>query len=157
VVTPPRVDGAAFRPGWRVSTRLDSLLEAGRIDRDQWDAAHEWRRWAETIHPSPAQNWDVRVDHSLNIAADAGMVHRLAAAARLREAAEAIGPLRARILEAVVVHDRSWLELGRLLQVSDKTAVQRAAEAVAALADWRNGRTVAEPPAVRFRNQPGSL
>lgn len=136
--------------------RLDSLLEAGRIDREAWDAAHEWRRWAETIHPSPAQRWDIRVDHSLTIAADAGMLHRLQAAARLREAAAAIGPLRAKILEAVMVHDRSWSELGRLLQVSDKTARERAVEAVTALADWRASRSVPAPPAVRFRNQPGS-
>jgi hypothetical protein len=154
-VTPPRIDGTAFRPGWLVATRLDSLLEAGRIDREQYDATHEWRRWVETIHPTATTRLDVRVD-TVRATNDAGMLHRLAVATKLRTATEAIGPLRTKILEALIVHDRSWGELGRLLQVSDKTAMARAAEACAALADWRAGRSVAAPPVVRPRIQPGS-
>jgi hypothetical protein len=154
-VQAPRIDGTAFRPGWRVATRLDSLLEAGRIDREAWDAAREWRRWAETIHPSRGQPWDVRVDVSA-APSDAGMLSRVRVATKLRDAAEAIGPLRVKILEAVIVHDRSWVELGRAMKISDKTAAARAAEAVTALADWRAGRPVGPPPALRFRNQPAS-
>jgi hypothetical protein len=51
-VAPPQVDGRAFRQGWRVTTRLDGLLETGRIDREAWNCACEWRRWAETVMPS---------------------------------------------------------------------------------------------------------
>jgi hypothetical protein len=155
-VQPPRIDAGAFRPGWLVMARVDSLLERGLIDREAWDAAHEWRRWAETVHPSPTTRLETRVDIS-TVPRDAGMLHRLGVATRLRECAEAIGPLRTKILEALIVHDRSWSELARLLQVSDKTAMARAAEAVAALADWRAGRSVASPPAIKFRNQPGRL
>jgi hypothetical protein len=31
---PPRRHRAAFRQGWHVASRLDALLEAGRIDRE---------------------------------------------------------------------------------------------------------------------------
>jgi hypothetical protein len=60
----PRVDSTAFRQAWRVCSRLDSLLEAGRIDREAWDAVHTGRRWAETVTPLRQQRWDVRVDVS---------------------------------------------------------------------------------------------
>jgi hypothetical protein len=50
-VEAPQVDSTAFRQGWRVCSRLDSLLEAGRIDREAWDAAHAWCRRAETVTP----------------------------------------------------------------------------------------------------------
>jgi hypothetical protein len=153
-VTAPQVDSTAFRQGWRVATRLDSLLESGRIDREAWDCACEWRRWAATITPVRVQPWDVRVDVSA-VPSDAGMLFRVHAATKLREAAVAIGALRAKILEAVVLHDCSWRQLAQQLRVSDKTAMQRAAEAVVALADWRCGRPVAPEPAVRYRIEPG--
>jgi len=42
-VEAPRVDTATcFRPGWRVHSRLASLAESGRIERDQLDAAVTW-------------------------------------------------------------------------------------------------------------------
>jgi len=63
-VETPRIDATAFRQGWRVQTRLDALLEAGRIDREQFEAAQIWRRWAENIAPTKVQSWDVRVDAS---------------------------------------------------------------------------------------------
>jgi hypothetical protein len=155
-VQAPQVDTAAFRPGWLVQTRLLSLFESGRIDRDALDAACIWRGWAETITPTKVQRWDVRVDAPL-APNDTPALHRVRAAAKLREVAEALGPLRVAILEAVVVKDRPWVELGRLLRTSDKTARHYAAEAVTALAAWRNGQTVPPPPVVRFRNQPSSL
>jgi hypothetical protein len=153
-VAAPQVDATAFRQGWRVATRLDSLLESGRIDRQAWDCACEWRRWAATITPVRVQPWDVRVDVSA-VPSDAGMLFRVHAATKLREAAAGIGPVRAKILEAVVLHDCSWRQLAQQLRVSDKTASQRAAEAVVALADWRSGRPVAPEPAVRYRIEPG--
>lgn len=152
----PRVDLTAFRTAWRVSTRLDGLLEAGRIDREAWDAGHHWRRWAEMTAPYRAQRWDVRVDIS-TVPNDAAMLRRVTAATKLRQAAEALGPLRVKILTAVVVEDMPWTELGRSLRLSDKAAREWAAEALEALADHLAGRRVAPPPLVRFRNQPGSL
>jgi hypothetical protein len=155
-VAAPRVDARVFHPGWRVQTRLLSLFEAGRIDRNALDAACIWRSWAETITPTRVQSWDVRVDAPLS-PNDTPMMRRVRAAAKLREVAEALGPLRVAILEAVIVRDRSWVELGRLLRLSDKAAKDRVVEALEALADWCAGRTVAPMPEIRFRNQPSRL
>jgi hypothetical protein len=154
-VTAPQVDSTAFRQGWRVATRLDALLEAGRIDREAWDFAHEWRRWAETIVPSRVQQWAIRVDMPAASARDAGMLWRIAAATKLRESGEALGPLRVKLLEASVLHDLSWRAIATQLRCSDKTALDRVAEAVAALADWRCGRIVPPPPVMRYRIEPG--
>jgi hypothetical protein len=87
-VTAPQVDSTAFRQSWRVATRLNSLLEPGRIDREAWDCATEWRRWAETVTSSRAQPWDIRVDISAG-PTDARMLFRVHAATKLREAAAA--------------------------------------------------------------------
>jgi hypothetical protein len=155
-VAAPLVDATAFRQGWRVSSRLDALLEAGRIDREAWDAAHAWRRWAEVVPSFGRQSWDVRVGSSRG-PGDGGMLLRVNAATMLREAAAALGGLRVRILEAVLVRDVPWAELGRLLRISDKTAQTRATEALEALANHCAGRPVAAPPVLRYRNEPGSL
>jgi hypothetical protein len=154
-VIAPRVDATTFHPGWLVQTRLYSLFTAERIDHAALDAALAWRRWGEIVAPTKVQSWQTRVDTSVGLR-DGGIAHRIDAASRLRAAAEALGPLRIVVLEGCVLRDCSWLELARLLGVSDKTARDRAAEAVTALAAWRAGEPVPPPPELRFRNQPGS-
>ena len=155
-VTAPQVDATAFRQGWRVASRLDALLDGGRIDREAWEAAREWRRWAEAIGLSHVQRWDVRPDAPCH-PSDLPMLRRVQAAAKLRACTEALGELRVRLLDCCVARDLSWREIAALLRVSDKTATTWVAEAITALADWRAGRTVTPPPMLRFRNQPGSL
>jgi hypothetical protein len=155
-VVPPQIDTHTFRPGWRVTTRLDGLLEAGRIDREQWDAACTWRRWAETVTPSRVQPWEIRVDTPA-VPNETGVLLRVQTSGKLRAAAEALGPLRIKLLEWVVARDFAWREIGRFMRVSDKTARDRAVEALTALADWHAGRTVAPAPVIRFRNEPGRL
>jgi hypothetical protein len=83
------------------------------------------------------------------------MLIRTTAATKRREVAAALGELRVRIIEAVVVRDMSWSELGRLLRLSDKTAREWAAEAIEALAEHCAGRTDASPPVLRYRIEPG--
>jgi hypothetical protein len=153
-VTAPSIDDRTFRQGWRVCSRLDGLLESGRIDRACWDAAHTWRRAAELVAPVRVQAWSTRVDRSI-APDDAHALRRVAAAARLRETAAALGELRVRILEAVLVKDIPWTELGRLLRLSDKAARDWAVEALEVLADHLAGRPVAPPPVPRYRNEPG--
>jgi hypothetical protein len=155
-VAAPQVDAHAFRQGWRVTARLDALLESGRITREAWDAACIWRRWVETVAPSHVQRWDTHIDASL-APNDAWMLMSVNAAAKLRQASDALGALRVKILESVVVKDLAWVELARFMRVSDKTARDRAVESVNALADWHAGRSVPPAPAIRFRNQPGAL
>lgn len=153
-VAAPRVDSTAFRQGWQVATRLNALFEAGRVDREAWDIAHEWRRWVEITTPYRVQSWDMRVDQS-RVANDAAMLLRVNAATKLREAAESLGELRTRLLAACVVRDQPWTEIGKLLRASDKTARDYVVEALAALADWRTGRPVAARPVLRYRVEPG--
>jgi hypothetical protein len=155
-VSAPQIDAHAFRQAWRVASRLDGLLEAERIDREQWDAALTWRRWAEMITPSRVQAWDVRVDAQL-MPNDAGMLYRVQTTKKLRDVADALGAIRIKLLEWVVVRDLPWTEIGRFMRVSDKTARDRAVEALTALADFYAGRPVAPEPVIRFRNEPGRL
>lgn len=83
------------------------------------------------------------------------MLTRTTAATKLREVATALGELRVRVLEAVLVRDVSWCELGRLLRLSDKAARDWAVGALEALAEHCAGRPVAAPPVLRCRNEPG--
>ena len=149
-LTPP----PSAKAGW---SRPASPRCAGRIDREALDAALAWRGWFETVTPFRAQPWDIRVDASAGLPNDTSMILRVNAAAKLRAVADALGPLRVKLLESVVVKDLSWLELGRVLRVSGKTAQGFAVEAIEALADWHAGRAAAAPPVLRFRNQPGRL
>jgi hypothetical protein len=134
---------------------LDGLLEAGRIDRDQHDAACRWRVWTEKVAPLPAQPWDVRVDRS-PVPNDTAALLRVQTAAKLRAVAEALGPLRVRLLTMCVSEDRSWREIGDCLGIDGKTAQAWCTAAVIALAAFLVGEPVPEPPVLRFRNQPGS-
>jgi hypothetical protein len=154
-VAAPRVDSTAFRQGWRVQTRLDGLLESGKIDRDGYDAACRWRAWAETVTARPTQPWSPRVDLSTG-PGDGGMVHRVHCTGRLRAAADELGPIRFRLLTLCVLEDRSWREIAAAFHLSDKTVVAWTAEAVIALADHLAGRPVPPPPVLRPRVQPGS-
>src|SRR6516225_6708264 len=128
-VETPQVNATAFRQGWRVQTRLDSLLETGRIDREAWDAACLWRRWVERTGSLPAQAWAVRVDRS-PVPNDAAALARVQTAAKLRCVADALGPLRNRLLELAVRDDRSWRQIGDRLGIDGKTAQTWVANAI---------------------------
>lgn len=152
-VDAPRIDGGAFGPGWRVESRLYALFDAGRIDRQQLDAATLWGRWAERTAPACTQRWTPRLDPPLYPTAS-DMPLRVDAAAALRRVAETLGPLRVRILEAVIVRDLSWRELGRLLRCHYETAQGRAIEAIVALGLCFDDERVPPPP-LRYRIEPG--
>ncbi len=153
-VAAPQVDPTAFRQGWRVASRLDQLLEAGAIERESWEAAGQWRRWAETTAPARAQAWDVRVDRSLT-SNETAMLHRVTAAARLRACAQALGELRIQLLDLHVIRDASWRDISARAGVSDKTVKAMVIEALEALADHCAGRVVAAVPVIRYRIEPG--
>jgi hypothetical protein len=56
-VEAPQVDAANFRQGWRVHSRLASLAESGRIDREQLEAAITWGIWAERVTTRGTTSW----------------------------------------------------------------------------------------------------
>jgi hypothetical protein len=154
VVEAPQIDAEVFHPAFRVKTRLLGLAEAGKIDRRELEAAVIWRRWHEAIGRVRVQSWEVRVGHSLT----SGTLspHQSLAAEQLRACLAALGPDRVRLLEWSVALDMNWKDIGRRIGLSDKTAIARVIEAIAALALWSRGLPVPDPPPVRFRNQPGS-
>jgi hypothetical protein len=153
-VLAPRIDSREFRPGWRRKTRLMGLVETGKIGRDELEAGLQWRRWCETIGRQRTQAWIARINQSPMPGIPAH--HELAAARSLQMASAAVGPLRTSLLLWCLVDDLSWCDIGRRLRVQRQTAVKRVIEALEALAVWRAGRPVPEPPRIRFRNQPGS-
>lgn len=153
VVEEPRVDSEAFHPAFRVKSRLIGLAEAGRIDRFQLEIAIEFRRWCETIGKLPVQTWEVRVQRSLF---GTPSPLQATAAAQLRDADAALGPDRMRLLDLCLVEDANWNEIGKRIGLSDKTAIGRVVEAIAALSLWSRGLPVPDPPPARFRNQPRS-
>jgi hypothetical protein len=136
-------------------TRLDGLLEAGRIDHEAWYAACVWRRWVDRTAPLPAQAWDVRVDRSL-VPDDAAALARVQTAAKLRGVADTLGPLRNRLLQFCVMDDRSWRQIGDRLRVDSKTAQAWTIATILALSAFLAGEPVPDPPQLRYRNQPGS-
>ena len=147
-VTEPQVDGEAFRQHWRVATKLDQLLAAKKIDREAYDTAAEFQRWARLIGISAVQKWEPRIDQSA-FGNDAGAIHRTFAAQRLREAAEVLGPLRMRLLESCLLYDSKWAAIARLIGRGPETCRDWCCEAIAALSDWRSGRPVPVAPGLR--------
>jgi len=154
-VETPQVDAVHFRPGWRVHSRLASLAEAGRIDREQLEAAASWGRWAERTGKPRTSAWRIRVDGGSPC--NTSLTDRqMDAAGRLRTSLTALGAARCALLHACVVEDQSFRQLGKRLGVAGETAKELVTEAIVALALWLAGEPVPPAPAVRFRNQPRS-
>jgi hypothetical protein len=86
-------------------------LDSGLIDQQAWEAARRWRTWAEVAAPLPRQRWTERVDESRSMASEWHVIDKVAILTKLREANEALGPLRQRLLELSVRDDRSWREI----------------------------------------------
>ena len=126
--------------------------EAGRIDRRELEAALTWRGWCEAIGRLPVQSWEIRVQRSLFNGTPSPV--QATAAAQLRDAAAVLGPERVRLLEWSVVEDMSWIDIGKRIGLSDKTAIGWVIEAISALALWSRGLPVPDPPPARFRNRP---
>lgn len=134
----PRIDAAAFQPAWRIKTHLAALVEAGHIDRAEFEAGLLWRRWVRDPRPAADASWSIRVDRKN--AADM-TENELAAAAKLRAAATAVGPERTELLLLLIVDDWRWAAICALAGMKDpKTVKDRCAEALAALASWLAGR-----------------
>jgi hypothetical protein len=137
-VTPPDVNGAAFRPWWRVETRFDALYRDGLIDEAERIAGEQLRRdWqhAAGSTASPlARAGQSATGTATPGAADAYALTRLAAAGRLRHVQARVGAPAFALLALVLVEDASWPTVGRALGCSHKTAKQHAVVALKRLA-----------------------
>jgi len=138
-----------------VHSRLASLAESGKIERDQLDAAATWGRWAERTSAPVTSAWRLRVDGG-SIGADGIASHQLDAAGRLRACRAVLGAERCALLQACVVEDVAWRQIGQRLGVAGETARERVIEAIQALTLWIEGDPVPPAPVIRFRNQPSS-
>lgn len=133
-IEPPRVDAHAFRPGWRVRTRLDALLADGHITPGAYQSAVQLRGWVERIaHQRVSRSALIRVD----VTHQAGgiPVLQLDAATRLRAAYAAIGQDGWALLVACIVDDASWAANGRRYRRNSETMRDWIVTAIEALAD----------------------
>ena len=120
-------------------SRLASLAESGRIERDQLDAAATWGQWAERVGAPITAAWRLRVDGGA-LGGDGGLTSReLEVAGRLRASSAALGAARCALLHACVVEDQSWRQIGQWLGVAGDTVGERVVEAIQALALWLDG------------------
>jgi hypothetical protein len=118
----PTIDGVAFRPFYRRRSRIDSLVADAAITPIVWRAAVVYRGLAE--HATAAA-WGARDDESrdrMPRMPNAAMVDRVAARYRLQVIRRRIGTFATRMIDAIVVEDLPWAELGRRLIVDPKTA-----------------------------------
>jgi hypothetical protein len=136
----PRVDAKAFRQGWRVVTRLDGLLAAGRITPGTWQACAEYRSsWDAIRRVSPGTAWGVT-----RIAGYGGGGAREAPLDRIRHvrlAEAAIGARATDLTRWCCVEHLAWTTIGDRLGVRDVTACKRTVDALERLAlAWRRVR-----------------
>jgi hypothetical protein len=95
-VRAPEISTTRLHPGWRVHSRLASLAESGRIERNELDAAATWGQWAERIDAPITSAWRIRVDGG-QLSGDSRLTNRrLDAAGWLRASTDAWGPGGAR-------------------------------------------------------------
>jgi hypothetical protein len=153
-VEAPAIDEREFRPAWRVKTKLMLLVECGRIDRHQLEAAMAFKGWCEVIGRQRTSAWlAVRVDGGRR---PEGLVseHQIDAARRLAGATTALGRERIRLLHWALIDDLPWIEIGRRIRLRPRTAIVRVVEAIAGLALWRAGQPVPSAPVTRLRIEP---
>jgi hypothetical protein len=140
-VDAPRVDTSAFRQGWRVRTRLDQLLADQRITSSEWQAEVEFRKvWSIACELAGTEPGMVRATGAAS--ADAGLIARLDAVARLRAVEDHIGPLATGLCIACVILDLPWAEIARTMHRNPQTVRDWTALAIRAHAAawWGAGR-----------------
>jgi hypothetical protein len=100
VIEPPQVDSTAFRQGWQVRSRLDTLLRDGLISPAEYGAAESWQR---DFHAAAERSTNLVA--SLEMRPDGSCGRRepserqLRAVRHQRETAAALGAARVRILD----------------------------------------------------------
>jgi hypothetical protein len=123
-VEAPSIDADTFRAFWRVRhlVRLDGLLRDRAISFPVWRAGVEYRTLAEIRLASiyPAKGFDQ--SDAPRSGFDGGIARRIDAADRLVGINRRLGRGRVKLLEAHLVDDLEWAELGRRCHVHAKTA-----------------------------------
>jgi hypothetical protein len=133
-VAAPRVDDRVFHVAWRVRTRLDALLDRRAITLREWRAAVEYRALWETAFGDllATPQWAAR--RGRGRPTDHYIAERLDALRALSGARKRLGAGTWGLLEACVIDDLSWNQIGRCLGVDHKTARARTITAIKELA-----------------------
>ena len=121
-VAAPRVDESHFHPAWRVRTRLDMLLDRRAITLREWRAAVEYRVLWETAFGDLLATPQWTAHRGRGRPTDHYIAERLDALRALSGARKRLGAGAWGLLEACVIDDLSWSEIGRCLGVDHKTA-----------------------------------
>ncbi|HEY2533942.1 MAG TPA: hypothetical protein VGJ20_39480 [Xanthobacteraceae bacterium] len=133
-VEAPAIDALQFRPFWRVRSRLDQLLIDGAISVPEWRAGQVFRNLAERIISATWRSqWVDRV-HVPATNFDRGLAARADAFKQLAAIHAAMGGFAVNLLEAHIVNDERWKDMGGRLGVHPRTARQWTIAAVRALA-----------------------
>jgi hypothetical protein len=130
---PPTLDLGAWRPYWRVRTRLDRLLLDGAITPQEWSAAVRLRRIFEASYAAmlPIHRLDGKPHGG---SSGPALARRADALARLEAVRAGLGSFALGLLEACLADDASWRYLGSRLGVDPKTARAWTIAAIHALA-----------------------
>jgi hypothetical protein len=128
----PQIDNTMFMAAWRVRTRVDRLLRDGLITPYAWRIAGEFKTLYERAYQEPLRAHDparLRVDGGQH-GRGYPRARQLAAAARLRQLRIQLDDGDVRLLEAVIVDDLRWCQVGQCFHVHAKTARRRGIEAL---------------------------
>jgi hypothetical protein len=130
----PAIDFGAWRPYWRIRTRLDRLLLDGAITAREWGIASRLRSAFEAAQAGIMPIHQLDGDPRRARAASPPSGHRADALARLNQLRATLGSLTLGLLQACLVEDCSWAWLGKCLAVDPKTARAWTIAAIHALA-----------------------
>jgi hypothetical protein len=128
----PAIDMASFRPFWKVRTRIDRLHADELISWFEWRCATEFRNLYDTALGSQVKAGSLDgTGHGSGYRANLRPSdHQLMALRRLCDLRDRLDRETVRLLEAVIVDELSWCELGKRLRVRACTAKRKAIAAI---------------------------
>lgn len=136
-VVPPRVDDAHFRPHWSAVDPVERLFEGRLISAKEKAAAGRFRLTYDAAFTGTikAHSWDgVRAGKHCRRSAPLQSERQADALDRLARIKRQLGTGCFAVVEAVLILELPWAEIGRRLRRCPRTAKSRAAAAIAALA-----------------------
>ena len=138
----PQVDARAFRPGWRVQTRLDVLHRDGRLTAGEFQAAVDYREaWERARLEAGSTMRLIRGGGGSSAGIHTRLLAGISTEAKLRAVEDAIGRWRADLCRACIVHDMPWAELARQQNRDPHTVRTWTVAAIQALARaWSSAR-----------------
>ena len=124
-VAAPRIDERHFRPAWKITGRLDELLDRGEINAAEYHAALDFREMTElALGSGVARSLSggaraARYDASPTIDR---IDQRLDARAWLDAVTVQLGGVAVSLLTGFIAADLSWAMLARRFAIDPKTA-----------------------------------